>query len=62
MDYSHDEPMTASEIRGQRWEDYKDNFMNDPQNNMRWQDFTLAFIADFWELEFEAIQRRRKFR
>lgn len=54
MDYSHEEPMTALEIRQTRWQDYKDN-MSDEEDRMSWSQFTLAFIADLWEIEFEAV-------
>jgi hypothetical protein len=54
MDYSHDEPLTELEIREIRWEDYLDNL--DDEIGMRWQDFTLEFIADVWELEFEEVE------
>lgn len=55
MDYSHDEPMTALEIRATRWQDYKDN-MQDEQYPLKWSQFTLHFIADLWELEFEQVK------
>ena len=52
MNYTHDEPLTAQQIRSIRWQDYSDNITDD-EDKMRWQDFTMAFIADIWELEFE---------
>lgn len=54
MDYSHDEPMIALEIRQTRWSDYQDN-MQDEEYPLKWSQFTLDFIADLWELEFEAV-------
>ena len=54
MDYSHDEPMTATEIRQTRWNDYQDN-MRDEEYPLKWSEFTLDFIADLWELEFESV-------
>lgn len=55
MDYSHTEPLTANEIRGIRWSDYQDN-MGDPEHPLKWHKFTLEFIADLWELEFEEVK------
>lgn len=54
MDYSHTEPMTALEIRQARWQDYKDNIC-DGEYTLKWSEFTLDFIADLWELDFEAV-------
>lgn len=54
MDYSHEEPLTALQIRQIRWQDYKDN-MSDPEDRMSWSKFTLEFIADVWELEFVPV-------
>ena len=55
MDYSHDEPMTANEIRQTRWQDYIDNMADDEPERMRYKDFTMDFIAYLWELEFEEV-------
>jgi hypothetical protein len=52
MDYSWQEPLTAQQIRAIRWADYL-NFKDEVEGNLKWSDFTLAFIADFWELRFE---------
>ena len=54
MDYSHEESMTALEIRQTRWQDYKDN-MQDEEYPLKWSQFTLDFIADLWEIRFEAV-------
>lgn len=56
MDYSHDEPMTAAEIRATRWSDYQDN-MQDEEYPLKWHEFTMNFIADLWELDFEQVTR-----
>lgn len=53
MSYSHDEPLTANEIRSIRWDDYNND--REDEDRMKWQDFTLTFIADLWELEFEQV-------
>jgi hypothetical protein len=55
MDYTHDEPMTATEIRQTRWQDYQDN-MQDSEYPLEWAEFTLNFIADLWELSFEEVR------
>lgn len=55
MDYSWSEPMTASEIRQTRWQDYIDNMAGDEPERMKYKHFTMDFIADLWELEFEEV-------
>lgn len=52
MDYSHEEPLTANEIRSIRWSDYKNHHEN---SDLKWSEFTLDFIADFWEISFEQV-------
>lgn len=54
MGYSHEEPLTADEIRQIRWQDYNDNIAAD-DDTLSYDDFTLEFIADLWEIEFEAV-------
>ncbi|MGI9028174.1 MAG: hypothetical protein ACR2FM_05050 [Candidatus Saccharimonadales bacterium] len=54
MDYSYDKPLTALEIRQIRWGDYKNN-LEDPENPLPWKMFTLEFIADLWEIDFEEV-------
>jgi len=54
MDYSHDEPLTAQQIRAYRWSDYQQN-LQDEEYSLKWSEFTLDFIADLWELEFEEV-------
>lgn len=54
MSYSWEEPLTAQQIRAIRWSDYL-NFRDDVDGKLKFSDFTLDFIADFWELRFEAI-------
>jgi hypothetical protein len=53
MDYSFDEPLTANEIRAIRWCDY--NNFREPEDRMKWSNFTLNFIADLWEIDFEVV-------
>lgn len=53
MDYTHDEPLTIQEIREIRWQDYQDNFMSDPENVMTFEEFTIDFVCDFWEIRLE---------
>jgi hypothetical protein len=53
MSYTHEKPLTANEIRSIRWCDYKDNFMDSPKNRMKWQNFTINFVCDFWEIDLE---------
>lgn len=54
MGYSWEEPLTAQQIRAIRWSDYL-NFRDDVDGKLKYSDFTLDFIADFWELEFEVV-------
>lgn len=53
MDYTHKQSVTANEIRSLRWEDFKLNHNGDKW--LSWSQFTLDFIADFWQLEFEQV-------
>ena len=55
MDYSHDKPLTALEIRQIRWSDYQDN-LQDKEYRLKWSEFTLKFIADLWEIEFKEVK------
>lgn len=55
MGYSHEEPLTAQQIRAIRWQDYIDNMVDDEPERMKYKHFTMAFIADVWELDFETV-------
>lgn len=55
MDYSHDEPLTAQQIRAIRWQDYSDN-LTDDEDTIKWSKFTLDFICDVWDIELEQVK------
>ena len=55
MGYTHDEPLTANEIRSQRWYDYKDNIC-DGDTTMRYNEFTIEFVCDLWDIELELVK------
>lgn len=56
MDYSHNEPLTANEIRQIRWQDYIDNMVDDEPERMKYKDFTLEFIQDLWEIQLKEVK------
>ena len=55
MGYSFEEPLTANQIRQIRWQDYIDNMVDDEPERMKYKDFTMEFIADVWELDFNKV-------
>ena len=57
MDYTWKEPITKNEFRAIRWSDYKNWYMEDPENDMTWQCFTSDFACEFWQVELEEVRQ-----
>lgn len=47
---SHDNPMTAQEIRNRFWG------LEEEHHTEKWSQFTLDYIAELWDVDFEVVK------
>ena len=53
MSYTEQEPETGNELRSHFWGIYQDQMQTDEP--MQYKNFTMDFIKDLWEVDFEKV-------